>query len=40
MVKEENLPKFFSLYAKWLDNIYLNLKSTTGYAVRLDWSAG
>jgi len=37
MAEEGNFSKFSGLYLKWLGGIYSNLRSITGYAIRLDW---
>ncbi len=37
MSSSENIGKFFDLYAKWLDNVYINLQSMTGHAVKMEW---
>lgn len=35
--KNENIPKFSHLYVEWLEKVYENVITSTGYAVRLDW---
>ncbi len=37
LYKNENLPKFSSLYVAWLGEVYKNIIATSGYVVRLDW---
>ena len=37
MSHSENLGKFFGLYVKWLDSLYINFQSMTGHAVKMEW---
>lgn len=37
MGKAEDSGKFSKLYSAWLDNIFSNIKSVTGYVINLDW---
>ena len=37
MHKQENVKKFFGLYAEWTNQIYVNAQILTGEIVRLDW---
>jgi len=37
LYKQENLEKFTELYVGWLDNLYSNVQTITGQAVKLEW---
>ena len=33
----ENIDHFFQSYAEWLDKIFINTKTTTGYIIQMKW---
>ena len=33
----DNVDKFFSLYAKWIDQLTDNFSGATGYLVKMEW---
>jgi|TARA_Y100000310_G_scaffold321844_1_gene380050 hypothetical protein len=37
LIKDSNMLLFFDLYLSWLDHIYSNIQSLTGYALKLNW---
>ena len=37
LYEKENVKEFLGLYLGWLDEIYLNLQTITGQAVKMDW---
>ena len=34
---KENLSTFYSSYIAWLDSIFNNAKTATGYIIKLEW---
>lgn len=37
MYKSENVQEFGELYVGWLDEIYQNVYSLSGYIVKMEW---
>ena len=37
LYKQENVEEFSALYVQWLNEIYSNMQTLTGNAVKLDW---
>ena len=37
LYKQENVEEFSALYVQWLNEIYSNIQTLTGNAVKLDW---
>ena len=37
MYKQENLEEFSELYVGWVDQVYVNIQTLTGNAIRMDW---
>ncbi len=37
MYKQENIENFSGLYAKWIDQIYVNAQTLIGETIKLDW---
>lgn len=37
LCKSENVQRFGELYVGWLDGIYQNAYSVTGYVVKMEW---
>ena len=40
LYKQENVEEFSALYVQWLNEIYSNMQTLTGNAVKLDWLPG
>jgi len=38
LIKDSNILVFFELYMEWLDGIYLNVQSLSGFVSKLNWA--